>query len=281
MVKRNPFNKAAGKIFIPKGVKEGGFRVDPRGDIPFDAQIEWHGVRLGWSRMTICPCKGINNVTDQVDPDCPSCTGSGWTPVATEGYFVDKTKVGPLNTIQQLVVDKNKCMVIRGIPMGVSSQPNMFAALGDWALGTVMFTVRSENRLSYYDRLIHLDDVAPFSERIVSAPAGTPIKLRYPADEINGLISLTQRFGNADVVLDDNGNVVFLPGRAPPAGTQLSITYMHHPVFTVIEFPHLIRTVPVRNKKPPALADTPTGDYMRLPQQVIARLEHLPQGFER
>lgn len=275
MAIENPFGTESGVIFPPKNnPKEGGARVDFRNDIPFANQIEWHGMRLGWSRMTLCPCQSFNKVTEQIDPNCSMCNGSGYTPFQTPGYFIDPTKAGPLTESQQRLVTRNKAMVIRGLTMGMSEQPNMFAVLGKWALGSVMVTVRPENKLGYYDRLIYLDDVIPFSELLEMGSTDT-LKLKYPAETINGLISETKAYNNSDVVLQD-GNVKWLPGRAPPKGTRLSINYLYHPVFIVLEFVHLIRTIPFRNKKPLAKRMTPIGDTMRLPIQVVARLEHLP-----
>jgi hypothetical protein len=187
---------------------------------------------------------------------------------------VDEQKTGPLDEEQRALVVRNNAMVIRGIPMGLSSQPDMFAALGPWARGSVMFTVRPENKLGYYDRLAYLDDVMPFSELVVSA-AGTTLKTRYPVNCINALLSETQTFGDADVELRD-GVVTWLAGRAPPAGTRLSISYLCHPVFVVLEYPHLIRVTNRVAKKPRSAQATPAGDFHRLPMQVLARLEYLP-----
>lgn len=272
----NPFGKDAGVIFPPEGIREGGARVDFRKDISFDAQVEWHGVRLAWSRLTKCPCRGFNNQTDQFDPNCAKCNATGWTAYRTPNYVQDDKKVGVLDDIQQLIVDRGKCMVIRGVPMSMTERPSLYEALGYWAFGSVMFTVRSENKLGYYDRLTHLDDVAPFSEvkELKEADAGT-IKLRYPATLINGLIDENfKEYGDDDVVLED-GNLKFISGKAPAAGVRLSISYMHHPTFVVLEFPHLIRVIAARAIREKTNT-SPMGGHYFLPQQVLARLEYLP-----
>lgn len=274
MALRKPFNKQAGAIFPPPGSREGGARVDFRTDIPFANQIEWHGVRWAWSRMTVCPCKGFNDQTDQTDPGCLYCNALGWRPIQTTGYVSDKDKTGQFTPVQQALITKNKAMVIRGIATSMSSQPNMFSVLGNWGLGTVMVTVRPENKLGYYDRLVYLDDVMPYSE-IVTVDAADTLKLHYPAEALNALSETVKEYGDADVVLTDDGNVQWLPGKKPAAGTRLSVHYLCHPTFVVIEFPHLIRSVDVR-QKPPAIDASPMGSRMALPIQVVARLEHLP-----
>jgi hypothetical protein len=268
----DPFGKNAGVIFPPPGIREAGARVDFRKDISFDAQIEWHGVRLAWSRMTLCPCKGFNDETDQFDPDCPRCNARGWTTYQTPDYVIDQTKVGALDPIQSLIVSRGNCMVIRGVPMSMTEKPSLYEALGNWAFGSVMFTVRPENKLGYYDRLTHLDDVAPFSE-IVTTESDL-VKLRYPATCLNALLSSSKTYGDADVVLED-GNVKFLSGKAPALGTRLSVSYLHHPTFVVLEFPHLIRVIPARAIREKA-GTSPAGGHFYLPQQVLARLEYLP-----
>lgn len=274
MVVRSPFARAPGTIFPPvNNPKEGGARVDFRNDIPFDNQIEWHGVRFGWSRMALCPCRGFNSKTEQIDPACKACNGMGFTPVRTPGYFIDTAKTGVLNEAQQRLVDRNKCMIIRGLAMGLSSQPNMFAVLGAWAMGSTLITVRAENKLNYQDRLIYLDDVITHNE-LVDVSGGT-LPTRYPVEGLNALISETKEFGDDDVSLVD-GVITWEPGKVPADGTRVSVNYLFHPVFTVIDFVHLLRVVPVQNKKPLARRATPAGDPMLLPIQVVARLEHLP-----
>lgn len=267
------FNKSAGRIYPPKGIREGGARVDFRPDVSFDAMVEWHGVRFAWSRMTVCPCRGLNNQTDQVNPECPQCNALGWRPVPTTGYRQDPAKVGPMTPLQQLLIDRNRGMVIRGITTSMGEQPNMFSVLGNWALGSVLVTVRADNKLGYYDRLIYLDDLMPFSQLLTQGTSPT-LKLRYPAECLNSLVSETQEFGEQDVQLVC-GDVVWRAGRQPPDGTVLSCNYLCHPVFTVIEFPHLIRTIPVRALKLKRPATSPAGGHMFLPLQVVARLEHL------
>lgn len=277
---RRPFITESGTIFPEKvNPREAGARVDFRPDIPFSNQIEWHGLRLGWVRMALCPCKAFNRQTDQIEPGCNLCNGLGWIPFKTPGYFLDLAKTGPLNEVQAHLVSKNQAMVIRGLTMGMTEQPNMFSMLGDWAMGSVMITVRPENKLGYYDRLIALDDLFVHRELLTQGTEDT-LKLFYPAESLLTLLTTDENdvvtyWGDNDVELV-NGNIRWLPGKQPEPETRISVSYLCHPVFTVIEFTHLIRSVPFRSKRPPAKRETPIGDLMRLPIQVVARLEHLP-----
>jgi hypothetical protein len=275
MVDKRPFALDAGTIFPPTdNPKEAGARVDFRTDISFRNLVEWHGVRWAWTRMTICPCKGFNDQTGQTDPHCAMCNGLGWAPIKTPGYYMQAEKVGVLNEEQQELIRRNNSMLIRGVATSMTSQPNMFGVLGPWALGNVMITVRAENKLGYYDRLCYLDDVMPFSEVITLGDSAT-VKTRYPVAALNAVISSTTVYTEKDVWLD-KGALSWVDGHQPVSGTRISVSYMCHPVFVVIDYAHLIRTMPVRAKLPRAQQLTPMGETLNLPLQVIARLEHLP-----
>jgi hypothetical protein len=150
----------------------------------------------------------------------------------------------------------------------------MFSALGNWALGNVMITVRPENKIGYYDRFIYLDDVMPFSE-IVDVTAANTVRTRYPIAALNAVISTTTVYQDGDLVLNQ-GIIEWVSGHKPAVGTRLSISYLYHPVFVVIEYAHFIRTTPFRDKLPRKQQLTPAGQPQYLPLQVIARLEHLP-----
>lgn len=276
--------KGPGIIGLPAETKEPGKRVDFKSnsilESNFDFLIETKTPRLGWARCVRCPCIGFNDQTDQVDPSCTNCNGLGFVYFKPDDYVADAETIGTLTDEQQLVLGKANAVVIRGYMQGLSSQPNMFAALGNWALGSAMLTVRYDNFLGYYDRVIDLDGKRTHGEVVENDGTGT-MKLRYPALAVNYLASLTTRFS---LCTDENptgeyqvvsGNIVWEAGKDPGAGIRIAVHYMHRPMWTVIEHVKLTRKSLVKAKKQRETLTTPAGDVLELPGQVLVRLEHL------
>jgi hypothetical protein len=134
--------------------------------------------------------------------------------------------------------------------------------------------VRAGNRVGYYDRIIQMDCVEPFSEIIQSKE----LKTKYPVHSINFIGSLTQEFTNDDIVLFDDGTLGWKDGREPVEDTRISINYMHHPVWVVIEFLNANRTTLVKQRR--AVVSTPQGETLQLPIKVLIRREYLPADPE-
>jgi hypothetical protein len=239
----------------------------------FEALIETKCPRLGWARATICSCKGFNDQTDQTDPDCPKCNGLGWRYFRPVDYAVDASTLGALDALQTALLEKANAVVIRGLTTGIGTQPDIFQVLGKWALGSAMLTVRPGNRVGYYDRVVQLDVVEPFSEVIEDAGVATP-KTRYPVHSLNFAATLDTELSNDDIILYEDGTLGWKTGKQPPSGTRVTLSYMHHPVWVVIEFVNANRTSLVKFKKSEVL--TPSGDTQALPIRVMLRREYLP-----
>lgn len=264
---------------LPGGDASRFLRVDFRttgGDefTEFESMIETKCPRLGWARATICSCKGFNDQTDQTDPDCPKCNGLGWRYFRPTEYAVDETQLGALDSLQAALLEKANAVVVRGLMTGISTSPDIFAALGKWALGSAQLTMRPRNRVGYYDRVVQLDVIEPFSEVIEDAGVATP-KTRYPVHSVNFLASLTQEFTNDDLILYDDGTLGWKPTKQPPSGTRITISYMHHPVWVVIEYVNANRTSLAKFRRPAAEVQTPQGDTQHLPLRVVVRREYL------
>ena len=100
----------AGAIGLLEGQKEAGKRVDFKPD-DYVLLVETKGYRLAWSRAAFCPCKPINLQTDQSDPTCTLCEGSGWLRFRPEEAVINSAVIGELDELQQSIVDDNAAVV--------------------------------------------------------------------------------------------------------------------------------------------------------------------------
>lgn len=271
----------SGVAGLPGGAATRFLRVDFRvegGDqySSFDSLIETKTPRLAWARATVCPCKGFNDQTEQTDPTCVFCNAKGWTYFKPPQYVVDESRLGTLDPLQNVLLEKANGVIIRGFFTNITATPDMFQALGNWAFGSAMLTVRPGNRLGYYDRIIQIDEIAVYSEIVVVD--GPIVKTRYPLRWLNYCMSLAQAYGDDDLVLYDDGVLKWKPGRQPAAGTRVSVHYMHHPVWVMIEYSNLVRTSLIQFRK--ATPQTPDGDILDLPIKLVMRREHLQLDAE-
>lgn len=258
----------------PGGAASRFLRVDFGPETAFDSLIETKCPRLGWARAVICPCKSFSGQTEQVNPSCTKCNGLGWRYFQPPRYAVKTDLVGPLTDEQRGVLGNAKAVVIRGLMVSLTEQPDIFQAIGHFALGSAMLTVRAANRMSYYDRIISIDEIMTYSEWV---PVGETnlVDTKYPVVSVNCLVSDDVEFSNTEVRLD-GGVLTWKTGKKPAVGTVVSINYNCHPTWLVIQHTKLYRTSLVKNRKVPATLDTPEGDNARLPSQVLVRLAHLP-----
>jgi len=254
-------------------------RVDFR-EGEFIKQIETHGVRLAWSRSSICPCAPANDQTKQSNPNCSLCHGEGFLFFRPSEY-VAPDDVGEMDPTQQRILLDYKAVVIRGVMVSAMRQENAFDILGQWVLGSVMITTRPENRLGYFDRLVALDAMLPYSQLAFSksvTSGSTTVhraSLRYPAVQVNLCRSEAQEFkADVDFQITDAGDLEFLPLRNPPPDTRLAVHYDHRPVFIVWEHTHAFRDSLKAFKQ--TVKKTPLGNPQQLPIQSLARLEFLP-----
>ncbi len=261
-----------GRLVFPKGIVEGGQRADFRSD-PFEIAIAAHGYRLGWSRRSECPCALPSMQVDATDPNCPLCDGSGYL------YFGPETPqdlhVEQLTAVQQAAMDATNSFMIRGIMTGLSTSESRTDRIGTWVRGGTYVTTVWDNKLGFRDRLIQLDAQMPYSE-VVKAPAppDTLLKTRYI---ISGGVflcrSIKDQYRPQRDFIVDAGRLRFLEGRAPPAGTRLSMHYLTFPTWLVEDFSHRERTqnLLLQTKSP----TSPEGNLQRLPLQARVSLEFL------
>lgn len=206
--------------------------------------IELRGNRLIWTRAAACPCNP-NEETAQPDPVCPKCNSVGWYYFGPE-FSKTSAEVGELTRIQEaLLCDNGKGAIIRGLTQKMELKSEPYTSIGTWDTSEAMVTVRPENKLGYYDRLINIDSVYPYTE-VVQAPNpdqnDAVLPLKYRAVGINRVESVsTVYFEGGDFSVRSDGRVAFLEGREPAEGTRLSVHYLIHPVYLVTSHPHAIR----------------------------------------
>ena len=257
----------AGSIGLPSDVKETGRRVDFRTD-EYVLAIETKGYRLAWSRASYCPCKPINDQTEQPDPNCTLCEGSGWVRFRPVGAVLNEDITGELDSLQQTIVGTDSA-VIRGVMSGITNKREPYDQVLPRLEGVMNVTVRAENKLGYHDRLVNLDSTIVYSQ-VHDYESGSSTKLRYPVRSVNLLRSVSKTFlTDVDFTLVD-GAIQWVSGKAPPANERLAIHYLTHPTWRVVEHPHAMRLTPVKSK-----TKSVAGDPIALPVQAVCKLEFM------
>lgn len=251
--------------------------------------IELYGARVAWSRAAICPCQGANDQTEQPDPTCAKCQGRGFFYFGPPGYE-PPAEAGIITPLQQAILDDDGGAVIRTLFTRSTHITDPYDMLGTWTRGSMFVTVRPENKIGYYDRLVNLDAEIVFTETIDVDLAddpllANPIKLRYRATWINTLQTKTARYEpDGDFELLDTGDLQWI-GNVPTPDTtndpdntvlRFSVHYLTHPTWHIVEYPHVFRETPNR-KDVCGTEVTPFGTPTALPIQALARLEFLPK----
>lgn len=261
-----------GTVGLPAGVKEAGRRVDFKPDA-FTLAIETKSFgRLAWTQACYCPCVPNNTQTDQPDPNCTLCGGHGWLMFQPALAETDPNVIGELNSLQTKLVADNSASIIMGIMHSFFGKEEPYEAARRRIQGTANCTVRPENKLGYWDRLVNLDALIVYSQNVESV-SGDYLDLTYPVVQMNLLRSTGQVFEEGtttdpkDFVLED-GRVKWTT--PPGGGVRMAAHYLCHPTWRVIEHPHTTRVTPVKFKTKSAI-----GDQIPLPVQAVVRYEFL------
>lgn len=264
-----------GTVGLPDGVKETGRRVDFKPD-NFTLAIETKSFgRLAWTQACYCPCAANNTQTDQPDPNCDLCDGHGWfmfRPLLAE---VDPKVVGDLNPLQAKLLEDNQASIIMGIMTSFFGKEAPYEAARRRIEGSANLTVRPENKLGYWDRIVNLDALIPYSQTVI-ADGTDLLSLTYLAAQVNLLRTVDTVYEQgttvqpADFILD-LGDIRFTT--PPDTGTRFAVHYLCHPTWRVIEHPHTTRVTPVKFKTKSAV-----GIQTPLPVQAVVRYEFLLGG---
>lgn len=261
-----------GTVGLPEGVKETGRRVDFKPD-GFTLAIETKSFgRLAWTQACYCPCAGNNLQTDQPNPNCTLCEGHGWLMFRPRLSVVDPKIVGGLNPLQTKLLEDNDASIINGIMTSFFGKEEPYAAARRRIEGSANLTVRPENKLGYWDRIVNLDALIPYSQ-IAIADGTDVLPLTYLAAQVNLVRTVDTVYTQGTTVVPedfilDTGNILFTT--APGVGTRFAVHYLCHPTWRVIEHPHTTRVTPVKFK-----TKSPIGDQTPLPTQAVVRYEFL------
>jgi hypothetical protein len=255
---------------LPEGTKQTG-RVDFRAD-KFDIAIETKGYLLLWERAALCPCSPVVIQTEQPDPNCSLCKGRGWL------YFganiAQDLSAYTLTDLQRKMIADTGGMLIRGIITSITSRQDQLGQVTNWVSGTANLTVRHQNKIGYYDKLTLLDSEIIYSEVLVTD--GTNIlPTRYPVVNVDRLRSVATVYSMGVHYQVENGVITWLPGYIPDADIRVSIHYICHPAWLVVEHPHASR-VTLQNYKT-SKPNSPLGNARLLPIQALIRYDFLPE----
>jgi hypothetical protein len=257
-------------VGLPEGIKD-ITRADFRNEKWIQA-IEGKGYRIAWSRTAQCPCKSVADQTDQSDPNCSLCKGSGWIFFRPVGAVSNPKIIGPLDNVQQKVVADNAA-VIHGVMTSLGNAKKPWEQTGPRLEGMAMCTVRAENKIGYYDRITCLDAKIVYSQLLTAPGPGQLMTTRYPVVEVNLLRTKETVYtegGDFDLAA---GDIQWRPGRGPAATTPLVCHYLCHPTYRVIEHPHSVRVTLTKFKIKQPL--TPQGEPEDLPVQGMLKYEFL------
>jgi len=261
---------SAGLMGLPDGLKEQGQRVDFKPD-KFTLLVETKGYRLAWSRMAYCPCVNTNDQTEQSDPLCTLCEGSGWLKFRPHSFAINELVVGELDAIQDAIISDNS-VPIRGVISGLTNKNIPYDTAARRVEGMASLTVRPENKLGYYDRIVNLDATIVYSQLLEAGDPSVPLESRYLIREMNLIRDLTKVYVlNTDFTIVAGKIVWDTAASYPASGTQLALHYLTHPAWRIVEHPHAIRLTSVKYK-----TDSVAGDPTDLPIQAAIRYEFIP-----
>jgi len=203
----------------------------------FNALIANHGQRVLWQQSMRCGCR-INSQTDQPNPFCAVCSGSG------REYFDARE--------------------IRGVIENVTVDVDPMNDFGIWYRGVARCTVRPEYPIGFRDRVTMLDASVEFEE-LVERNTKTPgpiFRLRYRIVarivtledlETSSLVPVVERIIRLRVWRSDNSTLLlrehadfdvlidgtldmsksFANGNGPAVGDRFSVKYNMNPVWVV------------------------------------------------
>ena len=264
----------SGVIGLPPDTKESGTRVDFATN-DFDIVIETKGYRLAWSRASLCPCVPVNTQTKQPDPTCTQCKGRGWFYFAPSLATARESVVGELTGVQSRIV-ADAAAVIMGIMTGLTAKDEVYGEIGKRLSGATQVTVRAANKLGYHDRIVNLDVIIVYAQLIELETVGTT-ELRYPGVAINDIRTVDKTFTAPDDFDLVDGDIVWnlSSGNLPAVDDLLSVNYLCHPTWLVVEHPHATRQTFTKHKVSDPL--TPAGNPIDMPVQALIQYEFMPE----
>ena len=238
-----------------RGVRSpwGAFRNDffPQA---FAQAIDSKGYRCRWEKAIFCANRGEEDI-DRHKLDCKACH---------DGYvYYDPITVEALLTSMSL--------------------KEFFRTEGRFDVGTVLVTLKSDFRISFWDRLTLLDSRMRYTEVFKRNRVGLVDKLKYKALVVERLYTftkinhITDYVYGTDYTLDEHGDVLW--SNPPLAGATLGISYFRNPAYIILDLPHHVRDTQIA--KPGSTQAATPGKFTEMPMQGMAKLDFLVRDETR
>lgn len=256
-------------------------KARPRSDFrptEFDQAILTKGYRMFWSRAGVCPCLN-NDQTEQPDPLCPLCKGDAYYYFLPDEALAQGSQKDAYGNAVQLN-DAGDAVLIYVLMTSMTQDVQILEKFGEWVFGMSKVTTQPGNKLGYRDRLIAVDSDMAWAQIIEFDGADEiPVVgernkkgLRYPFVSVHQLRSVATRYRiGSDFMLGSSGTIQWLPGRAPDAGTRLSIHGTIHPVWIVMDHINAYRDTQLEGATPSVAAQK----RQKLPVHAMAKLDFL------
>jgi hypothetical protein len=216
----------------------------------FDALIEQKGYDVWHDHAIKCPCASKNGASPQ--SSCKNCGGSGW-------FYINRTKT-------RIVLQS----------MNVNTQQKEWS---EERLGTANITARSEDRLSFMDRLTLINSESEHSQVVFLEKQPDTNKLygtlRYNPVEVYSIflyqgVNTPHKLLEKDVDYNIDRNQIKLVNieYGSVANPTISVRYRHNAEYTVLDLP---RDVMVSTIKDPC---TNEKKDVQFPISAIGRRSH-------
>lgn len=225
----------------------------------------------------LCSCR-LNAQTEQPDPTCAICDGSGFRYVNPELY--DRPEVA------------RDWVELKGILSSISLDTNIYHEPGEMTHGTAVLTLPGEADAGYRDRFVSMEHEMTYSEVLIRGAGALvdvghggrstserrevtrypPIKINFVGDDTTIWYPLLD-FNLREAGFDGTVQLEWLTGRGPAAGARYSLHYTCRPTWIVEESMY-----GVQNAKGPPSSLKGTKVIQSLPKTYRVRLDWLTQG---
>jgi len=197
------------------------------------------GVKVAWQKAVPCSC--ISMESNQPNPSCPLCGGTG---------FVYQDPVE-----------------IKVLAISITTIPEyMLSGLAQF--GELLVTVNKDIDMSTFDRLVFLEATTEIMHLVIRNPNTDTDRIKYELLEpeyvfYNGI------YYSPNTDFTYNGKEITWIGNRPPDGVRYSMRYKTHPAYLISKVLHETRAT--------EMLSLGNRVYKELPQQYLARRE---VGFE-
>lgn len=249
-----------------------------RPDATFDPEmykkaIQGKTLNFHWSRGVFCPCR--TPTTENPDPTCIRCIGSGWWYVNPYALLEREVPTKAFTEIQAVFAE-------------VTVELNQLETAGHLPTGRGVLTVQSETPVGFHDRFAGVDQEMVWSELVTRGPDLVPVgkagrtseeqvsALRYEPAVIHYLADNEtiywpqEDYEIREATDTEPARLEWLEDRGPATGVIYAIHYTCRPIWIVESASHAMQHLfgPERGMK---------GNYalQRLPTSFRVLLDYM------